>query len=288
MLDTLFGLPPTAVDDVERAALVDLHAAASPALRRRLGLRAVDIGGALASVVARDPAIVLNRACGLGLAFAAREEHVARLRAAYDAAGVGRHFVQLHPDAGPPSLRPWLRRAGYGPQRRWMKFERDTSAPPAPRTDLAVREIGRGHAAEFGRIAAEGFDLSEAGGAWVAALAGRPRWRLFMSFDGDRPVGTGALFVHGSAGWLDWGATTRDARGRGGQSALLARRIAAARSLGCRTLFTTTGEWVEGDPQHSYRNIRRAGFRELFLEENWAPFPSTPQSGTMKTLAAAS
>lgn len=270
-MDTLLGMSATAVDDVERAALADLHAAASPDLRRRLGLQATEIGGALASIVARDPSIVLNRTTGLGLACAPQEGDVARIRAAYDAAGVGRHFVQLHPDAGPPALRDWLRRAGYGPQRRWMKFTRAAGAPPAPRTDLTVREIGPEHGPAFGRIVAEGFDLTEEGGELIAALAGRSRWHLFMSFDGDRPVGTGALFVHGTAGWLDCGATTRDARGRGSQSALLARRIAAARALGCETLFTTTGEWVEGDPQHSYRNIERAGFRALTLYENWAP-----------------
>ncbi len=36
-------------------------------------------------------------------------------------------------------------------------------------------------------------------------------------------------------------------------------------------MLTTTGEEVEGDPQHSYKNIVRAGFREAYVRENFAP-----------------
>jgi len=35
-------------------------------------------------------------------------------------------------------------------------------------------------------------------------------------------------------------------------------------------LVTATGEAVAGDPQHSYKNIKRAGFREKYVRENWS------------------
>jgi hypothetical protein len=92
-----------------------------------------------------------------------------------------------------------------------------------------------------------------------------------MSFDGDTPAGTGALFVRDGVAWLDWGATDPAFRRRGGQQTLLARRISDALDLGCSTMITTTGKAVPGDPQHSYNNILRAGFREAFPRENWAP-----------------
>ncbi|HUG99452.1 MAG TPA: hypothetical protein VMQ83_09790 [Gammaproteobacteria bacterium] len=40
--------------------------------------------------------------------------------------------------------------------------------------------------------------------------------------------------------------------------------------LGCRKLLTCTGEAVPGDPQHSYRNILKAGFRESYVRDNYA------------------
>ena len=48
-------------------------------------------------------------------------------------------------------------------------------------------------------------------------------------------------------------------------------RLAAATEAGCEAMFTETGEAVPGDPQHSYRNIERYGFRPGLLRENWVP-----------------
>lgn len=92
-----------------------------------------------------------------------------------------------------------------------------------------------------------------------------------MSFAGDVPAGTGALLLKDGVAHLDWGVTHPEFRRRGGQSAVLARRIGDALALGCDLLVTTTGEAVPGDPQHSYNNILRTGFEEAYLRENWAP-----------------
>ena len=258
-------------DGIEKAALADLHAAAPEDLARRIGLQAFEAGGALVSVVGGDPSIVLNRTSGLGVSAPVTADDVRRIRATYSAAGVGRHFVQVHPEAGLTGLARWLEEAGYRPQRRWMKFIRGRQPIALPETALQIREIGPEHATDFGRIVAEGFDLSELGAELVGSLAGRRGWRLFMAFADDRPAATGALFVQGRTAWLDWGSTTRAHRRKGAQAALLARRVAVALELGCEAMFTTTGEWVEGDPQHSYKNIQRTGFEELYLSCNYAP-----------------
>ena len=92
-----------------------------------------------------------------------------------------------------------------------------------------------------------------------------------MSFDGDVPAGTGTLYVRDGVGLVDWGATAPDFRRRGGQGAVMGRRIEDALDLGCRLLTTETGEAVSGDPQHSYNNIRRMGFRESHVRDNYAP-----------------
>jgi len=112
------------------------------------------------------------------------------------------------------------------------------------------------------------------GAAWVqglAGLVGRPGWRVYMSFDGDEPAGCGAMLVHGSVAWFDWAATRPEFRCCGSQSAIMARRITDAGRLGCRWLVTATGEALEGDPQHSYRNILRAGFARSHVRANWVP-----------------
>ena len=98
-----------------------------------------------------------------------------------------------------------------------------------------------------------------------------PGWRIYLSFDGDRPVGAGAMRVVNGIAWFDWGATLPEARGKGSQGAILARRVRDALGLGCTLMATATGEAADGDPQHSFRNILRVGFRRSHARANWVP-----------------
>jgi len=103
----------------------------------------------------------------------------------------------------------------------------------------------------------------------VAALVNDERCQMYLSYEGESPAGTGALFIDGDNGWLDWGATAPSFRRRGSQALVMAARIQKAVESGCKNLFTETGEEVEGDPQHSYNNILRAGFEELQIRSNY-------------------
>lgn len=260
-----------AAEELERLVLEEMHAAAPPPVRERMGLRLEAIGAARVSVAAHEPSILWNRAIGLGLGASAEPDDVRRIREAYERAGVGRFFLHLHPEARPPALRDWMTEAGLQKARGWMKFERDVSMPPEVQTDLRVERAGPERAADFGRIVAGAFDFTEAAGEAVAALNGRPGWHQFLSFDGDEPAGAGVLFISEGLGWLDLGATRPEFRGRRSQQAVLAARIRFAADAGCQTLFTTTGEEVPDDPQLSYANILKLGFREAYLRENFAP-----------------
>lgn len=256
---------------LERAILQALHDGASSDTRARLGLRTIDIGGTLISVAAHDPAIMLNRAIGLGLTEPATPDAIAAIRDCYEAAHIGRFFLHRHPDAQPEGLDRMLADAGLRSHRRWMKFTRGAEPAPQAETELTVREIGAEHADAFGRIAAAAFDLSPDAAALFPGLAGRDGCHLYMAFDGEQPASTGMLYIDGLDAWFDWGATDPAYRGRGAQRAVLARRIDDAITAGCMHLMTCTGEEVPGDPQHSYHNIEWAGFRADYLRENWIP-----------------
>lgn len=258
---------------IERAALESLHDAATPALRETLGLQTLVQGSGFVSMAAALPAsaIVVNRTIGLGYETPATREAVQRIVDSYREAGVTRFFIHRHPDAGPPEMVDWLLEAGLEKARGWQKFERDPEPAPMVSTDLSVRRIGPEHGGEFARIVCDAFDLGDAAVPWIVELAGRDDWHLFMSFDGDEPAGTGALFFHDNCAWTDFGATAPEFRQRGSQAAVLAARINHAVELGCRRLYTCTGEEVPGDPQHSYKNILKAGFRESHIKENYAP-----------------
>lgn len=264
---------PDEAETIERAALGDVYAAVPPAVRARLGVRILEVDGAFAGLAPGLPraAIVLNRAIGLGVGQPATANGVSGVIQAYRDAGVARFFIHAHADARPDALRGWIEDEGLVRARGWQKFRRDPLPPPGAATELEVREIGAEHGESFARIACAAFDLGEEAVEWLAELPGRKGWRIVMAFHKGKPAATGALFVHGGTAWFDWAATSPEFRRRGAQATLLDYRVRLALESGCRTMYTATGEAVTGDPQHSYSNILRAGFRETRLRENYAP-----------------
>jgi len=263
-----------ALEAIERAELEALHAAATDQVRSELGLACEAVGTALVSIAANVPAtgIVVNRAIGLGVEGVARPETVDAIIERYRQAGVQRYFVHVHPDCRPLELRQWLLDRGLEKARGWMKFTRGREMPPSVNSSVAVLRARPEHMGAFGRIAAAAFDLGDAAANWIARLDRAQGWHAYVSVAGDgEVVGTGGLFVHDGIGWLDFGSTAPQHRGQGSQSALLRQRILDALDLGCRLVGTATGEAVEGDPQHSYSNIKRMGFREAYVRENYAP-----------------
>jgi GNAT superfamily N-acetyltransferase len=165
-------------------------------------------------------------------------------------------------------LGPELEQRGFTTDYGWMKFSRGVG-PRQAHSDLDVRLVGVDGSADFGRVVAEGFQLPEWTQPLASRVVGRPGWSCYVAYDGERPAGAGALFVHEGVGWLGYAATLPDYRGRGAQSAILAVRIEDARKQGCSTVVTETGAMEEGRPSNSYRNIVRAGFREAGVRANY-------------------
>lgn len=259
---------------VERAALVALHGMADAALREELGMSLTPVGDGLASIAGSLPAsaITLNRVIGLGLKRRVDVARVEEAAARYRAAGAQRFFLHVHPDAKRHGLDSACANAGLCKGRGWQKFERGIDEPiPAEEPDLEIREAGPGDASAFGRIIADAFDLGEAATPWIARLPSAPGWRAFVALVEGEPAGTGALFVRDGHAFTDFGATAPSFRRRGVQRSLLAHRVREALAADCVRIHTCTGEDVPGDPQHSYANIKRCGFRESYVRENWTP-----------------
>ena len=234
-------------------------------------LRLERVEGTMVSIAARDPSILLNRTMGLGLTREATEEGIERIRTTYDDHGVERFYVGMHPNARPDRIEQHLTDAGLESARGWVKFERGPDPAPAAASNLEVWEIGTEHVDDFGRIAASGFGLTSEAAPLFRGLIDHPGVRMYMTFDGDTPAGTGLVYIDGEHAWFDWAATDPEFRQQGSQRALLARRIEDAIAAGCMRLMTATGEAVPDDPQHSYHNIEWVGFEPEFVRENWAP-----------------
>ena len=260
------AIPPT--ERAELAALADFVSAAGTEVAAALGVSGLRTGNAFALACAAVPAIEVNRALGVTAA-----DELDEIEAFFHERS---ESFAVSPIPG-VDLDEELERRGYAPGYRWMKFSRRTDRPPRAETTLHVREVGAEGAADFGTAFCASYGLPDTAVPWIGAVPGRDGWTCVVSYDGTRPVGAGALFVDGDAGWLGMAATLPEARGRGSQTAILAYRIAAAAEQGCPLVVTETGERVGDRPSASYRNILRAGFEECYLRENYrAPKRPTP------------
>jgi GNAT superfamily N-acetyltransferase len=189
-----------------------------------------------------------------------RGEGLAQLVGQFTAAGITRFFVWLSPGPDMDTVRRWLAQAGFKPRMQWTRYPtlvRQTLEPPPFRSDLVVREAGRGD------LAAAHAAVGDIMWGEYERSFGKDGFTHFMAFDGARPVAIAALAVFERLGYLTLATTADGDRKRGAQSALIAARIAKARELGCTALATETLTMLE----HSLRNLERAGFRVAYEKE---------------------
>jgi ribosomal protein S18 acetylase RimI-like enzyme len=95
----------------------------------------------------------------------------------------------------------------------------------------------------------------------IRATARHPQWRSYIAYiDGERAAGA-QIRIEGGVGSLWMAGTLPQFRGRGAQSALIARRAADALAAGCDLLVTQTDVG-----SISQCNMERAGFRIAYTK----------------------
>lgn len=260
-------------DNLEAAAYRDLIAAASTELVRATGLRATEIGGAMLLIAPGIPDTLFNRAIGLGVRRPATEADLEAVIAEFREAGSKNYWIHLTPTARPGSLQGWLDQRGFAlPARRsWVKMVRGVEALPEPDSDLEVGAARPGEESAAAEAIRSAFGMPPPFVPWLAALARRPAWRLFVARRAARVVGGAFLFVDGARAWLGAAGVLEEFRRRGAHPALIALRIREAGAAGCTEVHTETGEPIGDEANPSLANMRRCGFMPLFSRLNFAP-----------------
>jgi GNAT superfamily N-acetyltransferase len=248
------------LERIEATAWADLYDAAPAHLTSAVGLTRATVDGAVV-LRARMPAALFNRTCG-----------VVAVTDAVLATAEPTTYLQIAPALLDDPVRARLAARGLVVRTRWVKLCRDLAPTPAvATTTVRVVEADAATAALFGRTLVEGYELPSSLAPWNSAIVGRPGWRAYLAFDGERPIGTAAMFLHDGRAWLGAAATVPDARGRGAQSALIARRITDAGTLGVTALVTETGVPAPGRRNPSLDNLLRLGFTAAYERENFTP-----------------
>ncbi len=254
----------------EARAFGDAFDAAAERADDSVGAITATPGGGVAFAFTKLDIPFFNRVIGVGVARPAVESDIDDVVDFFDGAERQVSVAQLSPHVAPAETVGWFEARGYARSRRWVKMWRGLTTVPEATTELRIERIGPVWADEFGRIAVvEAFGFPEMVGPVGGATVGRPGWVHYLGFDGDVPVSAAAMRIEDGVAWFGYGATSPSHRGRGGQSAMFARRLHDAREAGCRLAVVETGEDTPEEPNPSYRNMLRAGFELAYFRHNW-------------------
>lgn len=260
-----------AAELAEAAYLETMYDAASDDVRAALGMAHARIGSGLVCVMEHDPTGFWSRAVGFGV-----DEPVTP-QVLEDMIGFAREHhapvlcVQVAPQASPAGWEDLLREHGLTPSASWVKFVAPGGFSIEADTDLDIEQIGPDLGRHFARVMCEGFGmpLDSPLPDWFARMPGADGLTTYAAFDGNEVLATAVLSVRGDLASLCGAATLPAGRGRGAQSALMARRLDDASALGVAWIGTETGTETPEQPNPSLHNMRRLGFTELYERRNW-------------------
>ena len=239
-------------------------------LRERLGTRVRRFGGAVAIATPGADAAAVNRTIGIGLDRPLDDALLGEVTGFFRAAGVPRWLIECGPDTmivgGPETL---TLQGGMlrTPTVKMVGEPRDTVSASAG--SVSVREVGGEFADAFRSIVGAAYDIRDLVDPDLFSVLGTPGWRYYMAFDDERPIAGAAMFVQDGGAWFGVAGTAADARNRGAQTALLARRLSDAKRLGCSWVTAETSPDTAERPNPSYRNMLRAGFRVAYLRDKY-------------------
>ena len=268
---------PTEIDRTiaEMLELVDAegwaeqHLAASPEFRTTFGTCVRRYGSAVAIITRHADIPALNRVFGLGVREALTPKALDGIIPDFREEGVKRLVVHWSPLSLPADGSAWLLAREFVPLRRMTKLYRRTETELEAPTSLRIIQIDGADANAYQRVVAPANELSPELAPHVRATLGQPGWRHYLAMDGARPVAGAALFVREQVAWCAASGTQPEHRGRGAQSALLARRVRDAAIMGCEWIVAESLEETDTEGNPSYRNMRRLGFEVAYFRSSY-------------------
>jgi GNAT superfamily N-acetyltransferase len=275
LVDMTVDIPSATAERSEAETLYDFEAGTAPADQEALGMSRARIGGGVALSVRNDPSGFWSKA--LGFTGPVTADLIEEVCAFYRDAGTPRAVIQIAPSLLPDDWAEICAKSGLVGGSSWVKLACpvDRALEHTVETNgLRVEPLSTSDGPEWASVMLRTFGMDEALSPMVLASVGRSGWHPFAAWLGDDIVGTGTLFAQGETGQCVAGATKAEARGRGGQSAILRARAEAAKAAGCRWLIAETGAEQPGEHNSSLHNMLRLGFEVMYERQNWVWSPA--------------
>lgn len=244
------------MENVEADAWAEIQSSVSPSFQQRFDISVAHLESTVVLTAPKSDMLALNRVWLPGHRPTANGSNMEEVLRYAKQRGVAR--LALHwPD--------WARaeagkKARLVPGTPMMKMLR--KAEPLVNADSRVRieGVGTDRRQLFGAIAARGNDAPDHMADGFNSTIGLPGWMHYLAFDDEKPVGAAALRLFSSVAWCCFAGVLPEYRGRGGQRALLARRVHDAASAGCRWVTCEALPHRQNRPNPSLSNMLAVGF----------------------------
>jgi GNAT superfamily N-acetyltransferase len=270
-------MAPALAERSEAEAMYSFEQGASADVQTSLGMARSRIGGGVVLSMRHDPSRYWNKALGFGFDEPVTAELIREVFDFYRSQKTPMTVLQLAPSVLPEDWDEICGAENLSAGSSTVKLVCETDAALArieehgrPGTVLRVDPVEASQADEWGSVMMRAFEMPGEGLArMTAGSAGAPGWHPYAAWDGDELVAVGTMHVHEDAAQFFGGATLPGARRRGGQSAILAARVRAAKAAGCRWLVAETGPEAPGTHNSSLHNMQRIGFSVIYERRNW-------------------
>lgn len=276
------------IEGIEADAWAELQLSVPQDHRTRIGIQVRRYGRAISLLTTGVDNATVNRTFGLGFDEALSAEHLDRIRATYQSAGIARWLVQWSPAAAPAGAAEMFTSRGgrlVSPTiKLWRPTHGGSSGIVVPTSTLRVVEIGREDAATFQSTVAEPLGVPSEMAPGIRSTVGHDGWHFYLAYDDALPVAGAAMFVQGDGAWFGVSATQPTHRGRGAQTALLAQRLRDATALGCAWVSADTRTETPESPNPSFHNMRRAGLEVLYRRPTFLFGKSDTPSTSLPTV----
>lgn len=266
-MDVLIDLTETTEAEFVRAKV----SAAPDEIAESLGIATARIGGGWAVAMRNDPVEYWNKALGIGVGTPVSAELVDEVVEFYRSRDIRMAVMPIAPAHLPIDWDEIRLRHGLTAGSPWVKLgaaidELKPETPPGVR----VEAVGEADFDEWASVTLRGLGTYEDRlMRMVSAGATSPGFHPYAVREDGEFIAGATLFVNGAVGSLNATGTLPRSRGRGAQKALIAARVRAARSAGCRWVVAEAVLPPRGDVNPSLLNLERIGMRRLHVRQNW-------------------
>jgi len=271
--ESMFNLSPEELAELvefgEIEGWTNMYQFAPSEFVKKYRLEAKQLGSAWVYMIPELDMRLFNRIVGLGIREYATETQLDDAIDILQKAGCKNFMIPVSPMAQPDQVTDWLEARGFINMYSWVKMCRGDEPASSSSTDLKIISIGNEHADAFADVALTAFKMPSDFRSFIRGLVGKPGWRHYLGYDGEQPVSAAAMFVKDENGHLGWAGTLDSHRKRGGQGAMFEHRIKDGLALGCKWFVTETWQETSEDPNPSYHNMLRAGFKLAYVRPNY-------------------